>query len=538
MAITYHAGRRIQATSSDVPVVSNRGTIDTSSSAGNTIITFTESGTFTPTSSFNVEYLVVAGGGGGGTKSGGGGGAGGLLQGTFSNLASGTYSVVVGDGGNGAVSGTSASNGNDSSINSLTAIGGGGGRESWDIDGQNGGSGGGVGLSFPSNSVTTGQGTTGQGNNGGTASSTSSGSSSYWTGSGGGGAGGAGTIGITSSSSGGNTVGNGGAGLDISITGTSVGYAGGGSGGSEGSTPSGTASHGGGTAGVSGTDGTGGGGGQHSVGGTGGDGGSGIVIIKFATSGNTYDTSAGGKPTNVQVGSRFEETDTRKMYHYSDPMTKEFNFSSSTGWVSGNPTYFNIGSNKLNVKSDTDNIQTNMTYDLLANDSITVGTSWVMTFTLDIASPYAVNTNSGNQHRCYIGLASATTVGEPANIDEVDFTICPRSDINAHESFNNNNTTAQYVGTGVTVTSGTKYIKLIRDGNTSFKTYIYNNADYSDTPTITEASNNLSNITGTKYIKVSQYVEGFSGTLNFTIDDLKFYNDVTSTDNVWKEEGT
>jgi hypothetical protein len=208
--------------------------------------------------------------------------------------------------------------------------------------------------------------------------------------------------------------------------------------------------------------------------------------------------------------------------------TKEFNFSSSTGWVSGNTTYFYISSDKLNVKSDTDNIQTNMTYDLLANDSITVGTSWVMTFTLDIASPYAVNTNSGNQHRCYIGLASATTVGEPANIDEVAFTICPRSDINAHESFNNNNTTAQYVGTGVTVTSGTKYIKLIRDGNTSFKTYIYNNADYSDTPTITEASNNLSNITGTKYIKVSQYVEGYSGTLNFTIDDLKFYNGVTS----------
>ena len=56
MAITYHAGRRIQGTSTDVAVV-NRGTITTDGSY--TVIKFTENGTFTPTSSFNVEYLVV-----------------------------------------------------------------------------------------------------------------------------------------------------------------------------------------------------------------------------------------------------------------------------------------------------------------------------------------------------------------------------------------------------------------------------------------------------------------------------------------------
>ena len=258
---------------------------------------FTSDDTFQITSgSGNVEYLVVAGGGGGGTRSGGGGGAGGLLQGTFSNLASGTYSVVVGDGGNGAVSGTHATNGGDSSINSITAFGGGGGKHNWNFDGSSGGSGSGIGQAYSSSSVTTGQGTSGQGNNGGTTSSTSISGTSYWTGSGGGGAGSAGTIGISTPTASANTVGNGGAGLDISITGTSVGYAGGGSGGSEGSTPSGTASHGGGTAGVSGTDGTGGGGGQHSVGGIGGDGGSGIVIVKY--NGNQI-TATGGTITTV-----------------------------------------------------------------------------------------------------------------------------------------------------------------------------------------------------------------------------------------------
>ena len=38
----------------------------------------------------------------------------------------------------------------------------------------------------------------------------------------------------------------------------------------------------------------------------------------FTYSGDYVETTTGVKPTNVQVGSRFEETDTRKMYHYSD----------------------------------------------------------------------------------------------------------------------------------------------------------------------------------------------------------------------------
>jgi len=46
------------------------------------IHTFLTSGTFRPTTSGTVEYLIVAGGGGGGSA--GGGGAGGLLTGTAS----------------------------------------------------------------------------------------------------------------------------------------------------------------------------------------------------------------------------------------------------------------------------------------------------------------------------------------------------------------------------------------------------------------------------------------------------------------------
>ena len=69
MTITYHAGRRIQGTNTDrLETVSNRGIITTDGSY--TVVTFNSNGHFTPTSAFNVEYLVVAGGGGGGDEGG------------------------------------------------------------------------------------------------------------------------------------------------------------------------------------------------------------------------------------------------------------------------------------------------------------------------------------------------------------------------------------------------------------------------------------------------------------------------------------
>lgn len=54
-----------------------------------------------------IEYLVVGGGGGGGANRGGGGGAGALRSnwgGALISLSSGSYTVVVGRGGKGAIS--------------------------------------------------------------------------------------------------------------------------------------------------------------------------------------------------------------------------------------------------------------------------------------------------------------------------------------------------------------------------------------------------------------------------------------------------
>jgi fibronectin type 3 domain-containing protein len=278
------------------------------------IHTFTNSSNFQITSgSGNVEYLVIAGGAGGGgsddTPAGSGGGAGGMLDGTISNLGTGTYTVTVGTGGVGGVGNVRGTDGTDSTFNTITSTGGGGGSAFTQYSGNNGGSGGGGGWYS-----TAGSGVVGQGNNGGLWASSNA---NYQAGAGGGGSGSVGG-GITTNTQDGA---NGGNGTASSISGLSITYAAGGAGGSGGGTSvvatGGTGGTGGGgnggntnitgTDGTNGTDGLGSGGGggagfyPYTAGqSTGGSGGNGIVIVRYDSS---QITATGGTVTTVSASS-------------------------------------------------------------------------------------------------------------------------------------------------------------------------------------------------------------------------------------------
>jgi hypothetical protein len=263
--------------------------------------TYTTVGTsgFTPTVTGDVEVLVVAGGGGGSNyNSAGGGGAGGLIyRPTYPVIAGRSYIVTVGAGGVGAMtlSATytdaiaSATSGSNSQFGTLIAIGGGHGGQG-NVQGSRtdqypsaGGSGGGA---RESTGTVGAAGTAGQGNRGG-AGGVYSGN---YPGGGGGGAGAPGGDGIDNV-----IAGEGGAGLQFSISGTPTWYAGGGAGSTQGSgtnSPGGLGGGGAGGAGtggstqngVSGTANTGGGGGAGGYNNTqsvGGNGGSGIVIVRY-----------------------------------------------------------------------------------------------------------------------------------------------------------------------------------------------------------------------------------------------------------------
>ena len=279
--------------------------------------TFLTSGTFTPTSSFSVDWLVVAGGGGGGgayDTGSGGGGAGGFRTGASHAVTAQAYTITVGAGG--AVGGSTGTSGGGliggTGVNSsivpvsgtsiISAGGGSGGAFNTTLAGGAGGSGGGgahAGSGGAATSITpiTGEVTTVQGYAG-------AGSSGNNNGSGGGGASVVGVAGTTTAGAGGTgedqvmglsaadsytLLGNISAGHD---SGGARYFSGGGGGGAYSTVSAGAGGTGGGGAGnnngsngSAGTDYTGGGGGGTGGGaGTflGGAGGSGIVIIRYA----------------------------------------------------------------------------------------------------------------------------------------------------------------------------------------------------------------------------------------------------------------
>jgi hypothetical protein len=266
------------------------GTI-TKDNMGYVYHTFTAGGTFTPSKTLALDVLVVGGGAGGCGY--GAGGAGGLLYQTGRSASSGVgYTVTVGGSGAGGAAGGSntAANGNPSTFDTITALGGGGGATQGDAP-TGGGSGGGGGYN-------NGIGAAGeQGNSGGATGFGFAGgngrvgaSNSYpYMGGGGGGSAGPGQTGSLSTSP------HGGLGtmsfapwLAITSTGVSgriagggggaQAYSGGGTGGSgSGGGGNGASYSGGGTNATANT----GGGGGGSVGTTGANGGSGLVIIRY-----------------------------------------------------------------------------------------------------------------------------------------------------------------------------------------------------------------------------------------------------------------
>jgi hypothetical protein len=277
-AITTVANTKFRMVGLTRAIVATGGTVTTS--GGFRIHSFTSVGTtnfvLTSPSSITAQVLVVAGGGAGGLDDGGGGGAGGVIYNAAFTITSGTYGVVVGNGGT-----SSGASGENSVLSSLTAVGGGGGANS-NGNGGTGGSGGGIGWGI-GNGATPGSGTAGQGFAGGSGTT----APNYAVG----GGGGAGGVGGTGS---GITPGNGGIGVSHTIAGTTYNVGGGGGGGLAVQNSNGTnstASFGGGngagrgsSAPVAGTPNTGGGGGggNNMQASNGAFGGSGIVIIAYS----------------------------------------------------------------------------------------------------------------------------------------------------------------------------------------------------------------------------------------------------------------
>jgi hypothetical protein len=534
MAITYHAGRRIQSVPYEYKV-------HTFTTTGNS--------TFTVTGSGNVEYLIIAGGGGGGGSlsnqvGGGGGGAGGYRTSSSSAVTAQAYTVAVGGKGSGGSNGASGTSGSDSSFNSITSTGGGhggAGNQGSQYYGGNGGSGGaratysGNGANGLGNTPST---TPSQGNNAGVSGSNTASA----------GGGGSGSVGGDSATHGG----VGGSGTASSISGSSVTYAGGGGGGRWGSNNNGAGGSGGGGAGGGNNAtgyGSGGGGGQNT--GTGGHGSDGIVIIRYKTSSGI--TATGGtittindhddRPTDVQVGSRWEETDTRKMYHYSATLILEDDFSGSDSWTDRGTTIAVSTSNDRidwDVGNGAGTNHDGTWYDLGAG--VVNTTKWVLTAKIHVADWTA---NSASSCHIGVGLTDTNNVAYTTSQDSISLAIGVGTNDNriyGHHSDSQEALDAQRdiftITPSSTFASATSvWLKLVRNGSNTMIASLYSNEAMTTlleekTTTMAGTPANL------RYIMVNgrqQNVNAMDG----YVDDIKFYNGITTAESpVWEELGT
>ena len=269
-------------------------TVATATQEGNIMVshTFQDPGDHTfevPQDVNEVEVLVVAGGGSGGTSmvfnnaGAGGGGAGGLVYREAHPISLAEIALSVGAGGTAPPpsGNTRGENGQDTTFDTLVALGGGGGSGG-NTTGRSGGSGGGSRGS--SNVGTATQPTSssgGSGNDGGLCDNSPGGAPAS-------GGGGAGSAGVDIACNNGDPGGFGGEGLQFDIAGESRWYAAGGGGGGAQSNTFGLGGNGVGgnggnnqtepTPGAAGT-GSGGGGGNNDR--PGANGGSGVVVVRY-----------------------------------------------------------------------------------------------------------------------------------------------------------------------------------------------------------------------------------------------------------------
>jgi len=259
----------------------------------------------------------------------------------------------------------------------------------------------------------------------------------------------------------------------------------------------------------------------------------------FDYSGDIITTTTGVKPTNVQLGSRFEETDTRKIYHYANPITFEDDFSDNLGWVKTG-TKQDITGGKLTFTATRETTLQEESYNL----GSALSTTWVCDFDLDITTFTSGGSSTG---AVWFGLSSVdgTTSGseEVGDYMGLGLYIGTNTDIVVFNTNGNAwNTTSANICAGCGATD-LFYVRMIRDGDTITINFYPTDADRTaGTNSEKNGTKTTSGVTGLQYFRVGgRAVSGsFSATLLGSIDELKIWDGVTvvPTGNVWKEEGT
>ena len=267
-------------------------------------------------------------------------------------------------------------------------------------------------------------------------------------------------------------------------------------------------------------------------------------------------TAGDVKPTNVQVGSRWEETDTRKMYHYNDTLSVTQDFDSNTGHTVNQTTvngwyaeiYNKIAYDGTNNRlSFTCHDPTNWgaSFDLQQSanggfGSAISNTKWVLRFKWYILTNSG-STSNGAQGALGISSVPATTI---SSMDFMGLSLRQHASSGEVGLFNatidntnpmNQGQSAKKFVTGNLSTSTAYFVEIIRNGDVCTTTLRTGSHTGTSVGTLDRT---VTNISGLRYLYFKAQQDSATATHTSYVDDIKFYNGVTATGNAWSEEGT
>jgi hypothetical protein len=267
--------------------------------------------------------------------------------------------------------------------------------------------------------------------------------------------------------------------------------------------------------------------------------------------------SAASFPTDVQVGSRAEITDTRKMYDFQVASTAtlddDFTSSGSTshtsdnttvgGWLAQDISYTKVNGSTdvMDINIQEDGTNDSISYDLGAGVS---ETKWVLRFKMNHSSR---ETNGV----FFFGLSDKDSVSGETTAQDV---------IGIRWDGYGGGTTGRYgafdldgVALNLWNTMGENsinstfslstdyFVEIKRTSATSFTVEIFTSSDYSTGSFGVCNGVTTSGVTGLRYIKLVNMMSSLTThSLQGTIDDVKFYNGITSVleSSTWQEIGS
>ena len=258
-------------------------------------------------------------------------------------------------------------------------------------------------------------------------------------------------------------------------------------------------------------------------------------------------------PTNVQLGSRAEITDTRKMYSYEITPTYEDDFSSyadqtaaDAAWVSNDTADFRVNITNDNFAFDskvTSTTNTGAYYDL---GTALSDTAWVVDFKMVISTLTLYSSGSVGA-ATYITMNNSGTGGAiGGTVDAIGFYMSSTASGGRFEMTKADGS-ALNIGGGTLTTinaTGTYYVRIIRLSSTSMRLELYSDPGRSQLIEGKTRTDVASTTTGLQYFRIqdNQSSAGTgTGQQIGTIDDIKIYDGVTSpsssTNYAWQEIG-